>query len=62
MALSCACRPQAEHIKDPKDASKSVEKLHLGDYHFITYDEMAARVVRPACGSAAPRYPKPLHN
>jgi hypothetical protein len=33
-------------VADPKDASKKVEKLHLGDYHFITSNEMAARVVR----------------
>lgn len=47
VALLSPRRPQTEHVKDPKDASKSVEKLHLGDYAFITYDEMAARVVRP---------------
>lgn len=58
VALLSPRRPQTEHVKDPKDASKSVEKLHLGDYAFITYDEMAARVVRPSRGlPSAPRLP-----
>jgi hypothetical protein len=55
VALTCCAVPQAEHVADPKDPSKTVEKLHLGDYSFITYAEMAARVVRAAAGAGVRR-------
>jgi len=35
---------QAEHEPDPKNPGKTFEKLHLGDYVWVTYSQMSGRV------------------
>jgi long-subunit acyl-CoA synthetase (AMP-forming) len=41
------------HVADPVDPSKTFEKLELGDYTFITYAQLAARVESFATGLVA---------